>query len=129
MIWSYNLRSHLLSTILRRIPILTTLVLVYIQMGLTIRYTVQTLNFYNSHSFFNVRLICCFSFENTNYFNIHTHNRRGEKVLKKLTVMYIQKDLTLQTFDWLSRHIVYYLYMYGYVWLFGSIINTLMHVS
>ena len=129
MIWFYDLRSHLLSTILRKIPILTTLVLVYIQMGLTLGYTAQTSNLYNSHLFFNVRLIYYFSFENTNYFNIHTHKGREENVLKKLTVVYIQKGLTLQTFDWLSRHTMYYLYMYGYVWLFGSIINTLMHLS
>ena len=47
-------------------------------MGLTLGYTAQTLNFYNLHSFFNVRLICCFSFENTNYFNIHTQWEGGE---------------------------------------------------
>ena len=35
-----------------------------------------------------------FFFKNTKYFNIHT--RRGENVLKKLTVVYIQNDITLE---------------------------------
>ena len=29
-------------------------------------------------------------------FNIHTHEERGEIFLKKLTVMYVQKGLTLE---------------------------------
>ena len=35
-----------------------------------------------------------FFFKNTKYFNTHSHTRRREMVLKKLTVMYIQKGLT-----------------------------------
>ena len=35
---------------------------VYIQNGLTLKYTTQTLNLFNSHSFSNVRLIRCFFF-------------------------------------------------------------------
>ena len=33
-------------------------------------------------------------FENIKYFNTHTHKGKREKVLKKLTVVYIQKGLT-----------------------------------
>ena len=36
-----------------------------------------------------------FSFENTKYFNTHIHGE-SEKVLKKLIVVYIEKDLTLE---------------------------------
>ena len=35
---------------------------VYIQNGLTLKYTIQALNLFNSHSFSNVRLIHCFFF-------------------------------------------------------------------
>ena len=56
--------------------ILKKLTVVYIQNGLTLGYTIQILNLYNSHSFSNNSII--FSFENTKYFNIHMG--REEKI-------------------------------------------------
>ena len=50
-----------------------------------------------NHTFFYF-----FYLENTKSFNTHTHKGREKKVLKKLTVIYIQKGLTLRyTTQWL----------------------------
>ena len=54
----------------------------YIQNSLTLRYTIQTLNLFNSHSFSSMWLTHCFIFyffvENTKYLT-HTLVGRGEK--------------------------------------------------
>ena len=42
----------------------------------------------------------------------------------KLVIKKKVKLVIIYTFDWLSRYIVYYVYMYGWVWLFELIINT-----
>ena len=46
-----------------------------------------------------------FSLKNTKYFNIHTEGE-GEKILKKLIMVYIQKDLTLVYPKKINRHII-----------------------
>ena len=46
----------------------------------------------------------------------------------KLVIKKKVKLVIIYTFDWLSKYIVYYVYMYGWVWLFELIINT-MHVG
>ena len=52
---------------------LKKLTVVYIQNGLTFGYTVQVLNLFNSHSFFNVRLTHYFFFLRIlSIFNTHT---------------------------------------------------------
>ena len=59
------------------------LTVVYIQNDLTLGYTSQALNLYNSHSFSNVELThCFFFFENTKYFNTHTKEEREESFKK-----------------------------------------------
>ena len=79
----------------RKRKVLEKLIIVYIKKGLTFRYTTQTLNLFNSHLFSNTGLIYCFFFNSffyykiLKYFNTHTHTHRGEKVLKKLIVVYI----------------------------------------
>ena len=85
---------------------LKKLAVVYIQNGLTIGYIVQVLNLFNSlifqceinPLFFLLRIL-----------SINTHTGRGEKVfIKKITVMYIQKGLTLgntaQTLNLFNSH-------------------------
>ena len=42
--------------------VLKKLTVVYIQNGITLRYTIQTLNFFNLYSFFNVELTHYFFF-------------------------------------------------------------------
>ena len=83
--------------------------MVYIQKGLTLEYTSQTLNLFNSHSFFNVGLTHCFFFLRILSINTHTQGeRRGERkecFLKKFIVVYIQKDLTL-------RYVIYSILKY-----------------
>ena len=54
--------------------------MVYIQKDLTLEYTSQTLNLFNSHSFFNVGLTHCFFFLRILSINIHTgREERGEE--------------------------------------------------
>ena len=40
----------------------------YIQIDITFEYTAQPLNLFNSHSFFDMRLFCCFFFWEQYYF-------------------------------------------------------------
>ena len=56
---------------------LKKLTMVYIQKGLTLEYTSQTLNLFNSHSFFNVGLTHYFFF--LRILSINTHTGRGER--------------------------------------------------
>ena len=58
------------------------LTVVYIQKDLTLGYTAQTLNFFYSHSFFNVGLTHYFFFEEHKVFLTHTR-RKGRKFFKK----------------------------------------------
>ena len=68
---------------------LKKLTVVYIKKSLTLRYTAQTLNLFNSlifqcginPLFFLLRILSIFL--------IHTHGEKGEGSLKKLTVVYI----------------------------------------
>ena len=68
---------------MRRVEkVLKKLIVMYIQNSLTLRYTIQTLNLFNSHSFSSMWLTHYFIFyffvENTKYLT-HTLVGRGEK--------------------------------------------------
>ena len=64
--------------------ILKKLIVVYIKKVLTLEYTAQTLNLFNSHSFSNMRLThCFFLLRILNIFNTHTHGE-GRRSYKNL---------------------------------------------
>ena len=68
-IYIYILRIlSIFNTHIYRERVLKKLTVVYIQNSLTLGYTVQTLNLFNSHSFSNVGLTHYFFFLNIKYF-------------------------------------------------------------